>query len=346
MVLSKFQKALLWTGVAIMNLFFVYFSILRGAQRGYAWQRNYAMACTLQILIEIFVYETSECAVMSFLIPSVVTNEVRSAFFAVKQIIQSIVSKSYASHKSVLDVPQYFFVSTNVAKHFPNLVESVIIRSYHTYLPGELRRTWGKGNIRHGNTFAARFIRAFAIASMLVNLVKGFAMLPGEVQRLFVHAIQPLIVSSFVLMVVLIDKHPMFAIFPIIILGMGTYVLYRELHREQQRKGMIIPMPSFTKSRLDNVESDSSEDDDDNDSDYDDEMPVVNKTEQASRKKNLELDVNDQDSSSITQPQTISDRSSSAKLSHAFSKETEDEIEPREAEKVLRDFMESEYYDL
>ena len=35
-----------------------------------------------------------------------------------------------------LDAPKYLFVSTNVAKEFPHLLESIIVRTYEAHLPG------------------------------------------------------------------------------------------------------------------------------------------------------------------------------------------------------------------
>lgn len=59
MVVTKTVKILAWIMVAILNLFFVYFALLRGLERGERWQRLYAGACALQLVIEIFVYEVS-----------------------------------------------------------------------------------------------------------------------------------------------------------------------------------------------------------------------------------------------------------------------------------------------
>jgi hypothetical protein len=52
-VISKTLKSLAWVVVFVLNAFFVYFSLLRGLQRGRSWQVGYALACVLQFAVEV-----------------------------------------------------------------------------------------------------------------------------------------------------------------------------------------------------------------------------------------------------------------------------------------------------
>lgn len=72
------------------------------------------MACIIQFLTDIVVFETSECVIMSFLIPDLIQKEVQSAGYILHQALQQIISSSlHQNHSSViLDVPSYLFVST------------------------------------------------------------------------------------------------------------------------------------------------------------------------------------------------------------------------------------------
>jgi hypothetical protein len=45
----------------LLNLFFLYFIILRGADKGKSWQWSYVMACIFQLLTDGLLYETLEC---------------------------------------------------------------------------------------------------------------------------------------------------------------------------------------------------------------------------------------------------------------------------------------------
>jgi len=130
-------KTIAWAVVVLLNLFFVYFSLLRGLERGFEWQRLFLVACIIQFIVEILFYETSECAIVHFYIPDLARNEVRSVGFAVHQAVSKVCTATVESASSViLDAPRYLFVSTNVAKKFPDLLESIIVMSYHTYSPG------------------------------------------------------------------------------------------------------------------------------------------------------------------------------------------------------------------
>jgi hypothetical protein len=45
----------------LMNLFFVYFTILRAAEKGSSWQWSFVLSCFFQLLVEVLLYETLEC---------------------------------------------------------------------------------------------------------------------------------------------------------------------------------------------------------------------------------------------------------------------------------------------
>lgn len=48
----------------------------------------------------------------------------------------------YEEKKIVLNAPNYLFVATNLAKRFPSIMESLIVLSYQSYLPGEISKKW------------------------------------------------------------------------------------------------------------------------------------------------------------------------------------------------------------
>lgn len=77
-VLSWKVKSLAWAMVILLNLFFVYFSMLRALEKDMHWQRLYAFLCVVQFLVEVFLYETSECIIMHFSIPDLVRSDVQA----------------------------------------------------------------------------------------------------------------------------------------------------------------------------------------------------------------------------------------------------------------------------
>jgi hypothetical protein len=148
-VVTKFAKGMTWVCVLLLNFFFVYFSMLRGLQRGLDWQRLYCVACVIQMIAEVLFYETSECAIVNFFIPDLARTEVQGVTYAIHQAIQSMFSSMAETKIPILDAPRYLFLSTRLAERFPDLLESVIVRSYHSYSPGELG---GKWKISYGST--------------------------------------------------------------------------------------------------------------------------------------------------------------------------------------------------
>jgi hypothetical protein len=68
-------------------------------------------SCVIQLIIEVFFYETSECIMMHFIIPDLARNEVRSVGFALHQAVQTVWSAANAD-PPLLDAPTYLFVST------------------------------------------------------------------------------------------------------------------------------------------------------------------------------------------------------------------------------------------
>jgi hypothetical protein len=93
-------------------------------------QRMYLIACLLQLFVEIVFYETTECLLMSFLIPNLVRSEVQSVGFLLRQTIQKVCSAttggaatSFSLPKAsslTLDAPSYLFVSTSVYPPLPS----------------------------------------------------------------------------------------------------------------------------------------------------------------------------------------------------------------------------------
>jgi hypothetical protein len=128
-VVTKKFKIVLSIFVVVLNIFFSYYSILHGYQKGLHWQRSYLAGCISQLLIEIFLFETVECIWIQFIIPNLVFSEVQRACNLLSETVNELsLSHSNSANKLFLNVPDYLFLSTNVAKAFPELMESVIIQ--------------------------------------------------------------------------------------------------------------------------------------------------------------------------------------------------------------------------
>lgn len=242
MVVSKAIKAIAWCVVFLLNIFFIYFSLLRAIQRGSDWQRMYLLAVVIQFSVEVFFYETTECALINFFIPNLVRNEVRSVAFTVHQVIQNL---SVSSTPPILNVPSYFFVSNHLATQFPDLLESCIVRSYHTNLPGELSSKWNssKYQLRYVfqpfNSSQSTRVRYFPLTTLIIKFLQQIGSLSNQFQRVIIHLIQPLLLSVFLLFGKFLTHHPLYFI------GLGVLLLIlliffiRQLVKEYNEENQV-----------------------------------------------------------------------------------------------------------
>jgi hypothetical protein len=70
------------------------------------------MACLLQFLLEVLFYATTECLVMSFIIPDLVREEVQQVGTVLRTLVRQVCSGSLVATGSHFDASTYLFVST------------------------------------------------------------------------------------------------------------------------------------------------------------------------------------------------------------------------------------------
>jgi hypothetical protein len=142
---TRFQKVLAFTAIVACNLFFVYYTLLKAYVKGLSWQRAYVAACVVQVIVEITLNETLECVWLNYCVPSLVSSEVLRAVAIIRGIAEELTGDKSANsrmNRMFLNAAPYLFVSSRVAKENPDMLESAIVLSYSTHLPGELSRSW------------------------------------------------------------------------------------------------------------------------------------------------------------------------------------------------------------
>jgi hypothetical protein len=249
MVISREVKALAWVVVILINLFFVYFSLLRGLERGIEWQRLFLVASLIQLLVELAFYETSECAMVHYYIPNLARKEVQTVGFLLHQAVQSICTDSVSSSPLVLDAPRYLFVSTNLANRFPDLFESVVVKSYHSSSPGELAKKW---KVSHASSFVPSLlgssstgsrVRRTTVSSLFFSLLQRMGAMPPAIQRLLIHTIQPVIVAGFFMVLVYIHRNPEYLSIVAFLLLVKGYFMYREYKQDKVESTLSVVHP-------------------------------------------------------------------------------------------------------
>ena len=131
-----------------------------------------------------------ECVWCQFFIPNLVASEVSRVNIVLSDAIVNLCSKDVKQDDNViLDATEYLFVSTNLAKNYSNTMESMLILSYHTYLPGEIAKKW-----QHG--VSARIHRHNQVHQSLLMvtmflLLQSMATMPFIFHQMFIRFTQP-----------------------------------------------------------------------------------------------------------------------------------------------------------
>jgi hypothetical protein len=289
-VVTKLFQSFVWIVVVVLNLGMILFTMLRGLQRGYDWQvrlmislsrrlysnsveqKAYLFACILQFIVEICFYETTECLLMSFLIPDLVRSEVLSVGFSLRQTVQKVCSGVSSNSKSTssLDAPSYLFLSTsverclsfsdlissshpflfrNVANYFPQTLASLIVLSYHTPSPGELAHKWKSTpnsfvtNLFHWTHHDHRQRRRqYTLTAFVLFLFQQIGSLAPGVQRLIVHIIQPMVFGGLILVGVMMMRYPLsflgFAGLLLLLLGSVARSVWNEWREKQENESL------------------------------------------------------------------------------------------------------------
>jgi hypothetical protein len=187
------MKGLAWSGVIFTNAFFVYFTILKGYIKGVGWQQSFLAGCITQLLLEVFLFETVECIWVNYLIPSLVWKEVNAAYRLIQTTIDELCNINAPKMDYILNAPAYLFVSTNVAKQYPQLIESIIINTYQTHLPGELYKKW-----KHSAStlYVSPRNARFGVMSVIMATLQTIGASPFALQRMIIRVSQPVILAG------------------------------------------------------------------------------------------------------------------------------------------------------
>jgi len=208
---SAQMKGFASIGVIIMNLFFVYYSMMSGMIRGKTWQYAYLTGCIAQILFEIIIAETFEILWVHFFIPNLVSNEVKSVWTTIMNTIDSITTFDASNIIYCVNAPQYLFISNKLAHKYPSLPESNIITAYHNHLPGQIARNWRidrsylMGLNGNNNTWI-RFVSFTTITTVL----KFLGASPVMIQRMIIRITTPLITAATAFMGLYIYENPIY----------------------------------------------------------------------------------------------------------------------------------------
>jgi hypothetical protein len=243
-VVSRRSKMLAWTGVVLINLFFVYFTVLKSYEKGTGWQRAFVAGSVVQILVEILFNETIECMWVNFLVPRLVAEEVHQVATKLHTTISQLCAPETVDTQYFLDAPSYLFVSTAVARKFPSHLESMVVRAYQSHLPGMLSNKWHFGPVSRID--AARMagilglLRSLSLTATVLAGLQVAAASPFIFQRVIIRIAQPWLLTGIVIAFSYLIKKPvMLAVFCVIVAGMLALVVYLSMFSRKVTKKKI-----------------------------------------------------------------------------------------------------------
>lgn len=194
----------------MLNLFFLYFSVLRAMIRSQSWQNQYVAACVGQFIIEVFLFETVNVLWVNWVIPRLACGDVGAVITSLRSIISTSLSHPQ-EWTEPLDTTNYFFVSTILARQYPHLLESIIVLSFHSYLPlGRMSNRWASKHIlgaTSGNI--SMFWRMFSLSALVLGTLQLIGTLDMELQAFIMSIVLPLALVAVVLVSNFMMEYPL-----------------------------------------------------------------------------------------------------------------------------------------
>ena len=260
-VVTKTAKRLAWFFVIFLNIYFVYFSVLRGITRSVSWQRDYVLACVFQLLVEVFLYETVECLWIHYTIPKLVAHEVAVTMNTVKHSVDmAFLKENEILH---LDSPKHFFVSRQLADAYPHLFESSVVRAFHNHFPPgnldlkmcatenrkgrkerkrvfpstewELEVNVSANELTKKESLFLSFVRRFNVSALIFLFLQTIGTVPIRLQQLVIHTIQPILFSFVIILFLIIEKHPVAALIPMAVVVYEALVYANKTHNQDKK---------------------------------------------------------------------------------------------------------------
>jgi hypothetical protein len=154
-----------------------------------------------------------------------VSADVRRVGDSITEIISDLCSNTPKESRLFLNAPDYLFVSTNLAKKFPTLIESIVVQSYFSHVPGELSKLWNVGSVARIRSY--HNLRHITLLSTILGSIQYFGTLPFMLHRVFVRFVQPFLFGGLVLLWTIVISSPIYialmSLMLTIVVAFGVY---------------------------------------------------------------------------------------------------------------------------
>ena len=128
-------KLIAFIGLCILNIFAFLICLSYGNNKGYKWQKGWALVCLIKSIIDICLKRFVESSVILFGIPSLIYDEIEIIRNYLHEASNRLLKDKAHYRLHEFSATDYTFISSIVAKRLPYLVESKIILMYRDPLP-------------------------------------------------------------------------------------------------------------------------------------------------------------------------------------------------------------------
>jgi len=158
-----------------------------------------------------------------------VSDDVRRVGDSITEIISDLCSNTPKDSRLFLNAPDYLFVSTSLAKKFPTLMESIVVQSYFSHVPGGLSKRWNVGSVARIRRY--HNLRHITLLTTILGSIQYFGTLPFMLHRLFIRFIQPFVFGGLVVLWTIIISSPIYVALMSLLLGiLLAFGIYKYLY--------------------------------------------------------------------------------------------------------------------
>jgi hypothetical protein len=129
-------KAAAWLAVAVLSAAAFFACAFLSSRKSSSWQVVYVATFLIQLCVDAVLVQSAVCVTVHAWIPSLFAGDIARAHRTLAGIAAKLCNKAWQPQWrtrgcSVLDAPRYFFASHRLSRHFPRLLESALVQSYH-----------------------------------------------------------------------------------------------------------------------------------------------------------------------------------------------------------------------
>jgi hypothetical protein len=173
----------------------------------------------IQLLLEFALFDTLEVFWVQYYIPRLVLSRVQDGVDRLSELVMTVTMPI----SQPLNAPDYFFVSTRLARSFPTLLESELVRTFSSDMPGAIGDRWSRpsswipANLSHDVG-----VRFFVPELVLMQYIGTLSM---RVQKAIIRLFLPVMILLLLLFIAFPVLFAIAAVILIVLLLLHIYLM-------------------------------------------------------------------------------------------------------------------------